>query len=173
MQWQPGFVWKEVTGKANAFLGASMRSKEVVIMLWQEAKAPPALSWQWQVLHMGEWKASGGEASQALGVISSQQAYLSYVGTLTAFQVKPTTSRRLKYIWAPDKGAAFGEGRGVGRVPRDRAVRMRVQRCVDDSEVSLWSFIVKRGAEKIASGYRGSKADAVFEAEQAYDDSLV
>ncbi len=136
------------------------------------SSSSPCLSWQWQVLHIGKRKASGGEASQALGVISSQQAYLSYVGTLTEFQVKPNIPRKLKYIWAPDKGAAFGEGRGIGRVPRDRGVRMRVQRCVENSEVSLWSFTVTRGAEKIASGYRGSKADAVFEAEQAYDDSL-
>ncbi|KZL24239.1 hypothetical protein [Pseudovibrio sp. Ad37] len=173
MGWQPGFVWKEVTGKANTFLGASMRSKEVAIMLWQEPAAPPALSWQWQVLHMGEKKASGGEASRALGVISSQQAYSRYVGTLTDFHLKSAAPRKLRYIWAPDRGAAFGEGRGVGRVPGDRTVRMRVQKCVEDSQHSLWSFIVTRGAEKIASGYRSSKADAVFSAESAYDDSLV
>ncbi len=172
MNWEPGFHWKEMEGKANAFLGASMRSKEVAIVLWEDHVVPPAVMWQWQVLHKSQIRASGGEATQALGTIAAQKAYSRYVGSLKSDVPDTPPPRALKYIWAPARGASYGDGQGVGRVPRDRSVRMRVSRCAEKSDMSLWSFIVTRGPEKIASGYRGNKREAVFAAEQAYDESL-
>lgn len=63
MQWQPGFYWKEKEGKRNTFVGASMQSYEVAILLWEELAMPPALMWQWQILHEALVRASGGEAT--------------------------------------------------------------------------------------------------------------
>lgn len=172
MQWQPGFYWKEMEGYAQTYLGGSMRSKEVAILLWEEHAAPPALMWQWQILHEGFVKASGGEATKALGTIAAQTAYSTYIGNLYAYDPEATPAKTLKYIWAPEKGARYGDGQGIGRVPRDRSIRMRVKKCTEQSNSSLWSFVVTRGVEKIASGYRGSKRDAVIAAEEAYDESL-
>lgn len=171
MQWQPGFYWKEMEGCSDTYLGGSMRSKEVAILLWEEHALPPAIMWQWQVLHKGHVKAQGGEATKALGTIAAQSGYSSYLGHLTAYVPETSSQKRRKYIWAPINNTNSGDGLGIGRVPRDLSVRMWVSKCAKESDLNLWSFLVKKGDTKIASGYRGSKHDAVIAAEEAYDES--
>lgn len=168
MQWLPGFYWKEMEGKNNVFLGGSLLSFQVAILLWEEFAVPPALMWQWQVLHEGIVRASGGEATRALGTMASQNAYSRYIGALPTHNSQSSRPRKLRYIWAPANGSQPGDGKGVGRVPGDPLVRLRVSRCNEQSDKSLWFFRVTRGAEEIAQGYRASKGVAVFAAEDAY-----
>lgn len=99
MQWLPGFYWKERDGQRNMFVGGSLLSFEVAILLWEELAMPPCLMWQWQILHKAYVRASGGEATKPLGTISSQIAYCHYVGSLKAQPPEREEMRKPKYIW--------------------------------------------------------------------------
>ncbi|SFK97902.1 hypothetical protein SAMN04488518_11325 [Pseudovibrio ascidiaceicola] len=173
MQWLPGFYWKEKEGKRNTFVGASMQSYEVAILLWEELAMPPAFMWQWQILHKALVKASGGEATKALGTIAAQIAYSHYVGALTAHAPEREEMKKLKYIWGPAEGARIGDGKGIGRVPDDPDILMRVDRYTEDGGQVFWYFLLAKGRELIEDGQRNSKEEAVLAAEEAYDSSLL
>ncbi|WP_057465000.1 hypothetical protein [Pseudovibrio sp. POLY-S9] len=171
MQWLPGFYWKEKDGKRNTFIGGSFQSLEVAILLWEELAMPPSLMWQWQILHEALVRASGGEATKALGTIASQIAYSRYVGALMAKVSEGEKVGKLKYIWGPAEGAKVGDGKGVGCVPGDPKALMQVNRYTEEGGQIVWYFLVSDGSEFIEDGQRASKEEAVLAAEEVYASS--
>ncbi|WP_208990165.1 hypothetical protein [Pseudovibrio brasiliensis] len=171
MQWLPGFYWKERDGQRNMFVGGSLLSFEVAILLWEELAMPPCLMWQWQILHKAYVRASGGEATKALGTISSQIAYCHYVGSLKAQPPEREEMRKPKYVWGPAEGAKIGDGRGIGRVPDNPEIFMRVDRFTQENGAIGWYYVVSEGREFIEDGHRLSKWEAVLAAEEVYDSS--
>lgn len=74
--------------------------------------------------------------------------------------------KKLKYVWGPAEGARIGDGKGIGRVPDDPDILMRVDRYTEEGGRVYWYFIVSRGRVFIEDGQRNSKEEAVLAAEE-------